>query len=233
MKMIVVPVLPAVEASLRQPWLIMRAIKPTVWSPISPSTSARGTSAATESMTTKSMAPDRIRVSAISRACSPLSGCEMSRLSISTPTLAAYDGSRECSASINAQMPPFFCASAMQCSVRVVFPPPSAPKISIKRPLGNPPPSAKSSDSEPVGVVATFICERSPKRMMEPLPNVFSMRAIASLSDFCLSATPLVKIGAILFDSVDLAMCFSVCASVNGANPTPLLSSLESMTPKF
>ena len=45
--------------------------------------------AATESMTTTSMAPERIRLSAISRACSPLSGWEMRRVSMLTPRALA------------------------------------------------------------------------------------------------------------------------------------------------
>ena len=58
-------------------------------SPISPSISALGVSAATESMTMMSMALERISESAISNACSPLSGCEISRLSTSTPNFWA------------------------------------------------------------------------------------------------------------------------------------------------
>ena len=53
---------------------ISRACRPTWLSPISPSSSARGTRAATESMTRMSSAPERISMSAISRACSPVSG---------------------------------------------------------------------------------------------------------------------------------------------------------------
>jgi hypothetical protein len=43
-------------------------------SPISPSSSALGTRAATESTTTTSTPPERTMVSTISRACSPVSG---------------------------------------------------------------------------------------------------------------------------------------------------------------
>ena len=50
----------AIEAvSLRSAWLISRAWRPTWESPISPSSSARGTRAATLSITTMSMAPER------------------------------------------------------------------------------------------------------------------------------------------------------------------------------
>src|ERR1700754_631996 len=46
--------------SLRSAWLIKRACSPGIWSPISPSSSARGTSAATESITSTSIAPQRV-----------------------------------------------------------------------------------------------------------------------------------------------------------------------------
>ena len=60
--------------SLRSAWLISRACRPGCTSPISPSSSARGTSAATESITSTSTAPERTSVSAISSACSPCVG---------------------------------------------------------------------------------------------------------------------------------------------------------------
>ena len=75
--------------SLRSAWLISRACRPGSASPISPSSSARGTSAATESTTSTSIAPERTSVSAISSACSPVSGCEISRSSTLTPSLRA------------------------------------------------------------------------------------------------------------------------------------------------
>ena len=66
-----VPDLLSVPASLRSAWLMSRACKPTKLSPISPSISARGVSAATESIATMSMAPLRMSISVISSACSP------------------------------------------------------------------------------------------------------------------------------------------------------------------
>ena len=75
--------------SLRRAWLIRRACRPGWTSPISPSSSAFGVSAATESTTSTSMAPERTRVSAISSACSPVSGCEIRRSSRLTPSLRA------------------------------------------------------------------------------------------------------------------------------------------------
>ena len=75
--------------SLRRAWLIRRAWRPGCTSPISPSISAFGVSAATESMTSTSIAPERTSVSAISSACSPVSGCEIRRSSRLTPSLRA------------------------------------------------------------------------------------------------------------------------------------------------
>ena len=82
-------VLPMTPVSLRSAWLIRRACRPTWLSPISPSISARGTMAATESTTTASMAPERTSASQISIACSPVSGWLTSRLSMSTPSALA------------------------------------------------------------------------------------------------------------------------------------------------
>ena len=75
--------------SLRSDCDMSRACRPTWLSPISPSISARGTSAATESTTMMSSAPERISMSAISSACSPVSGWLSSRSSTFTPSLAA------------------------------------------------------------------------------------------------------------------------------------------------
>ena len=75
--------------SLRSAWLISRACRPGSASPISPSSSAFGTSAATESITSTSTAPERTSVSQISSACSPVSGCEISSSSMLTPSLRA------------------------------------------------------------------------------------------------------------------------------------------------
>ncbi len=77
------------DDSLRRAWLISRAWSPTCWSPMSPSSSARGIRAATESITTRSTAPDRTSTSAISRACSPQSGCEISSSAVFTPRARA------------------------------------------------------------------------------------------------------------------------------------------------
>src|SRR6266851_3931965 len=85
MKITVVLVFEMLPVSLRSAWLMRRACIPMCASPISPSISARGTSAATESITTRSTAPERTSVSVISSACSPVSGCEMSSSSMCTP----------------------------------------------------------------------------------------------------------------------------------------------------
>ena len=122
MKIAVVFALYSAEVSLRSAWLISRACRPTWLSPISPSISARGTSAATESMTMQSSAPERISMSAISSACSPVSGWDTSSASVSTPIALAYSGSSACSASMNAAVPPSFCALATACSATEVLP---------------------------------------------------------------------------------------------------------------
>ena len=89
MKMAIVFVLLRLAVSLRRAWLIRRACRPTWLSPISPSISARGVRAATESMTTTSSAPERTSMSTISSACSPVSGWEISSWSMSTPIALA------------------------------------------------------------------------------------------------------------------------------------------------
>ena len=94
---------------------------------MSPSISAFGTNAATESTTITSKAPLLIKLSVISSACSPVSGWDTIKLSISTPNFFAYTGSNACSASINAASPPNFWAYAIMCNVSVVLPDDSGP----------------------------------------------------------------------------------------------------------
>ena len=65
------------------------ACKPTCVSPISPSISALGVRAATESITIKSTAPDETSMSVISKACSPVSGWETKNSSVFTPIFPA------------------------------------------------------------------------------------------------------------------------------------------------
>ncbi len=62
--------LETMPVSLRRACDISRACTPTTPSPISPSSSALGTSAATESTTSTSMEPELISALAISSACS-------------------------------------------------------------------------------------------------------------------------------------------------------------------
>ncbi|MNY29373.1 hypothetical protein D3C86_1634090 [compost metagenome] len=127
MKMTMALDLPMVAVSFRRAWLMRRACRPTWVSPMSPSSSALGTRAATESTTIRSTAAERTRASAISRACSPVSGWETRRLSMSTPRRRAYWGSRACSASMKAATPPAFCTCATTCRLTVVLPPDSGP----------------------------------------------------------------------------------------------------------
>ena len=74
-----------------------------------------------------SSAPERISMSAISSACSPVSGWETSSASVSTPSFLAYSGSSACSASMNAAMPPARWALATACRATVVLPEDSGP----------------------------------------------------------------------------------------------------------
>ncbi|MNT55754.1 hypothetical protein D3C72_1930150 [compost metagenome] len=89
MKMTVQLVFLMVAVSLRRAWLIKRACKPGRLSPMSPSISALGTKAATESMTIRSTAPERTRLSQISSACSPVSGWLISKSFRFTPSFWA------------------------------------------------------------------------------------------------------------------------------------------------
>ena len=143
-------------------------------------------------MTITSMAPERMSISVISRACSPLSGWETRRLSVSTPSFFAYSASSACSASTKAARPPAFWAWAMTWRESVVFPEDSGPKISTTRPRGMPPtPSAASTASEPVGMTAMACSGRSPRRMIEPLPNWRSIcvSAVSTARHFSLDFT--------------------------------------------
>src|SRR3954453_13285556 len=74
---------------------------------------------------------------------------------------------------MNAQIPPFFCASDSRWYSSVVLPDDSGPNTSTIRPRGMPPtPSAMSSESAPVGIASTrTAASSSPIRMIEPLPN--------------------------------------------------------------
>ena len=76
-------VLLILAVSFRNACDINRACKAHLESPMSPSISAFGVKAATESITIISIAPERINESVISSACSPLSGWEIKRFSIS------------------------------------------------------------------------------------------------------------------------------------------------------
>src|SRR5881409_839738 len=145
-------------------------------SPISPSISARGTNAATESTVMISTAPLRTSVSA-------------------TPSFFAYPRSRACSASINAATPPAFCASAITCKESVVLPEASGPKISITRPRGKPPtPSARSSPNDPDEMAGTSAgISAVPSLMMAPFPYCFSIWESAKSSARFLSSFSIVR----------------------------------------
>ena len=85
----IVFVLLIAPASFLRAWDISLAWSPICESPISPSISAFGTNAATESTTITSNAPLLTKLSVISSACSPVSGCETINSSILTPNFLA------------------------------------------------------------------------------------------------------------------------------------------------
>src|ERR1035438_4286982 len=64
----------------------------------------------------------------------------------------------------------------------VVLPEDSGPNTSTTRPRGNPPtPKAASNEIDPVGITAMgTIASFDPNRMIEPLPNCFSICETAS-----------------------------------------------------
>ena len=147
------------------------ACKPTVTSPICPSSSALGTNAATESITITSKAAVSSNFWRISSACSPESGCETNKSSALHPRFLAYSGSNAFSASINAAFPPFFWHSATICKARVVFPEDSGPNTSIILPFGTPPtPKAISSERHPVEIASTSRLAVPPNLIMDPSP---------------------------------------------------------------
>ena len=101
-------------------------------------------------------------------------------------------------------MPPAFWASAMICSAMVVLPQDSGPKISMTRPRGTPPtPSAASKEMLPVEITAMgTMGPLLPSRMMEPLPNCFSICEMAvstarvfSVFSSAMSAAPSCRAG--------------------------------------
>ncbi len=103
MKIMVVPELLRAPVILRSAWLINRAWIPTKLSPISPSISARGTSAATESMTMMSSA---LEGSACRRSGAPVHRCRAEyeqRVGVDSEPLG--QGVERCSTSMNATMP--------------------------------------------------------------------------------------------------------------------------------
>ncbi|EKD22892.1 MAG: hypothetical protein ACD_83C00205G0001 [uncultured bacterium] len=64
---------------------------------------------------------------------------------------------------------------------KLVFPEDSGPNISIMRPLGTPPPKARSSEMMPVGIISTLETLSAPILIIAPLPNCFSIDCKAIL----------------------------------------------------
>src|SRR5664279_4727158 len=96
-------------------------------------------------------------------------------------------------------MPPLRWASATTCMARVDLPDDSGPKISTTRPRGRPPmPRARSRASAPVGIDSMFMWRFSPIRMIEPLPNCFSICPRAMSSALSRSMSCLLLLGAVV-----------------------------------
>ena len=189
---------------MRKAALMSRACAPTVTSPISPSSSAFVTRAATESSTITSSALERTNVSQIRSASSPELGWDTSRSSRLTPNFFAYCGSRACSTSMKAARPPRFCACAMTVSVKVVLPDDSGPKTSTTRPRGKPPtPSARSIRMFPVGMTSISTILSSPRRMMAPSPKSLAICWMARSRFLFRAAITLFSVG---FSSVLVAI---------------------------
>ena len=198
---------------------------------MSPSNSARGISAATESMTSRSIPPLRVRMSVISSACSPVSGWEISRSATCTPSLAAYPGSRACSASMKAHNPPRRWASARACSARVVLPDDSGPNTSTIRPRGSPPtPRAMSSRGLPEGITSTAICGRSPSRITAPLPKFFSMVCRAARTSAFRLSVAMVPLPRAAPTPPSRAHPPAWVSSGSGTAPAPRSSSVQSLS---
>ena len=89
-------------------------------------------------------------MSVISSACSPVSGWETSSSSMFDTQLLRVAGSRACSASTKAAVPPCFWASATTCKLRVVLPedsgrrsPPPGPWVRRRSPRPHPAPGSR------------------------------------------------------------------------------------------
>ena len=128
MKMTAVRDLWMVPVSLRSAWDIRRACPPTCDSPIAPSSSVWGIRAATESMTTRSTAPERTSMSAISRGLLAVVGLRDEQF-VGFDAKAPGIGhvKRVFGVDEGAAVPPSFWHSAMTCRVRVVLPEDSGP----------------------------------------------------------------------------------------------------------
>jgi len=127
---------------------------------------------------------------------------------------------------MNAAVPPIFCISAITCSVKVVLPDDSGPYTSTTRPRGKPPiPRAMSSPSEPVETTSMSSATwPSAMRMIEPLPNCFSICANAAARAFCRS---FVSVTAMLLPS---SIAASAPSGRGGPSGPPLFGIADLLT---
>src|SRR6185312_14835805 len=80
----------------------------------------------------------------------------------------------------------------------------------MTRPFGMPPPRAKSSDSEPVGMHSTLVACASPSFMIEPLPNCFSMVSRARPSALLLPSPAADESAVVLLVVADFLASFAI-----------------------
>src|SRR3954468_23158891 len=123
---------------------------------------------------------------------------------------------------MNAQTPPSRWASAMMWYISVVLPDDSGPKTSTMRPRGMPPmPSARSSDSAPVGIALTLTwAPSSPMRMTVPLPNWRSIWVRAPASAVSRALMAFSSVAGISKYNLSLRGSGSQCGAPIGRNRT-------------
>ncbi len=116
--------------------------------------------------------------STICIASSPLVGWLTSSVSSEMPSFLAQLGSRACSASMKAAIPPARWAAATAWRASVVLPLDSGPKTSMILPFGNPlPPRARSTERLPLEIPSISLWVSLPRGMIDPSPNSFSIWA--------------------------------------------------------
>jgi len=174
-----------IPVSLRIAWDIIRAWTPTVWSPICPSSSARGVSAATESTAITSTAPERTSMSTdLERLLAVVGLRDQQLVDVDADLLRVQRVHRVLGIHERTH-----AAELLGLGKDVVHERRLArrlrPKISTTRPRGTPPIPSGDVQRQRAGGDRVYGDARtgSPIRMTVPLPNCFSIceRAPAGL----------------------------------------------------